>query len=50
MDGLGLGLAPLMGMQVFSAQIGNIIFSPGRGWPFAACVDGRKAPIFDECL
>lgn len=50
MDGLGLGLAPLMGMQVFSAQIGNMIFSPGRSQPFVAYGDGRKAPIYDECL
>lgn len=48
MDGLGLGLVLLMGMQGFFAQIGNMIFSPGRSRPFAAYRDGRKAPIFDD--
>lgn len=47
---LGLGLVLLMGMQVFVAQIGNMIFSPGRSRPFVAYGDGRKAPIYDECL
>jgi len=42
---LGLGLVLLMGMQVFAAQIGNMIFSPGRSRPFVAYGDGRKAPI-----
>ena len=50
MDGLGLGLAPLTGEQLLSAQIGNTIFSPGRGFPFAEFRDGRKAPIYDERL
>jgi hypothetical protein len=45
---LGLGLVLLMGMQVFAAQIGNMIFSPGRIRPFVAYGDGRKAPIFDD--
>ena len=47
---LGLGLVLLMGIQVFAAQIGNMIFSPGRSFPFAEFRDGRKAPIYDECL
>ena len=45
MDGQGLGLVLLMGVRLLAAQISNMIFSPGRGFPFAEFRAGRKAPI-----
>lgn len=47
---LGLGLVLLMGMQVFAAQISNMIFSPVSLLVVFSWFVGRKAPIYDECL